>query len=88
MAKERKPAGQPDGNEHHTEREESGEFHQTEETSNYGVVQPNSPSHQDRQDQQNEKKQEDQEDLEDQEELEYDEDLDEHSQEEIDEENP
>ncbi|MGN7821600.1 hypothetical protein ACTJJB_15810 [Chitinophaga sp. 22536] len=73
MAKERKPAGQPDNNEHHSEREETGEFHQTEETSNYGVVQPNSPS---------------QVDQEDQEELEFDEDLDEHSQEEIDEENP
>lgn len=69
MAKERKPAGQPDNNEHHTQREETGEFQQTEETNNYGIEQPD-------QDQQ------------DQEELEFDEELDEHSQEEIDEENP
>lgn len=72
MAKERKPAGQPDNNEHHTQREETGEFQQTEETNNYGIEQPD----QDQQDQQ------------DQEELEFDEELDEHSQEEIDEENP
>ncbi|NML41853.1 hypothetical protein HHL17_32010 [Chitinophaga sp. G-6-1-13] len=76
MAKQRKPAGQPDGSEHYTEREETGEFRQTEETNNYGIVQPNPPS------------QEDQEEPEDQEELEFDEDLDENSEEEIDEENP
>lgn len=88
MAKERKPAGQPDSNEHHTEREETGEFHQTEETSNYGVVQPNAPIHQDRQEEEKREKQEKKEDQEDQEELEFDEDLDENSQEEIDEQNP
>lgn len=69
MAKERKPAGQPDNNEHHTQREETGEFQQTEETNNYGIEQPD-------QDQQ------------DQEELEFDEELDENSQEKTDEENP
>nr|WP_295864569.1 hypothetical protein [uncultured Chitinophaga sp.] len=73
MAKEHKPAGQPDNNEHHTQREETGEFQQTEQTDNYGINQPNSPG---------------QRDQEDQEELEFDEDLDENAQEEIDEENP
>lgn len=76
MAKNRKPAGQPEGEEHRTQRDDTGEFQQTENTSNYDL------------DDDALDKQEEKQDQEDEEELEYDEDLDDNSEAEIDEENP
>ncbi|WP_212006198.1 hypothetical protein [Chitinophaga sp. HK235] len=78
MTEKRKLAGQPEGEQLQTQREETGEFKQTEETSNYDVSKDD-----DQLDKQEE--QGDEEDEEDEEELEFDEEMDDEDEEDEDE---